>query len=188
MACLLANGRALECREAIGGIRNVYFVNQAVMGAYTLDADNELTDVATASDAYKYALNPQGSSFDEVITVSEENGTIFYEQSLILALPNLTSSAIKQLKVLTQGRYQVFVEDNNINTTTGHGDLYLAGSYNGMTVTAGNVGRGQAYGDMSGYNLTFMGREQEAAFVVNPSTDAADIFGGVTTTITVVTS
>ena len=28
MACLLANGRALECREAIGGIRNVYFVAQ----------------------------------------------------------------------------------------------------------------------------------------------------------------
>jgi len=25
MACLLTNGRGLECREAVGGLRNVYF-------------------------------------------------------------------------------------------------------------------------------------------------------------------
>lgn len=182
MACLLANGRALECRESIGGIRNVYFVNNNDMGAYTIDTDGELDDLGETSASFKYALNPQGSDFDEAITVSEENGTVFYEQTLNLSLPNLSKTALKNLKILTQGRFQIFVEDNNINETTGFGDLYLAGAYNGATVTGGNVGRGKAYGDMSGYNLTIVGREHRAALPVVPSTTtAATIFGGLTT-------
>ncbi len=182
MACLIANGRALECRESIGGIRNVYFVNHNDMGAYTIDDDGELDDLGETSASFKYALNPQGSDFDEAITVSEENGTVFYEQTLNLSLPNLSKDALKNLKILTQGRFQIFVEDNNINKITGFGDLYLAGAYNGATVTGGNVGRGKAYGDMSGYNLTIVGREQRAALIVIPSaTTAATIFGGLTT-------
>lgn len=183
MSCTLANGRGtLDCRESIGGIRNVYFVNHNDMGAYTIDADGDLTDLGESSTAYKYALNPQGSSFDEAITVSEENGTVFYEQTLTLSLPNLSSAALKALKILAQGRFQIFVEDNNINETTGHGACYLAGAYNGMTVTGGNVGRGQALADMSGYNLTFMGREQRAAILVTPASSAGEtLFAGLTT-------
>jgi len=182
MACLVANGRALECRESIGGIRNIYFVNNNVMGAYTIDVDGELDDLGAASASYKYELNPQSSDFDEAITVSEENGTVFYEQTINLALPNLSKDALKNLKLLAQGRFQIFVEDNNINEATGFGDLYLAGAYNGMTVTGGNIGRGKAFGDMSGYNIALVGREQRAALSVVPSAVVADtIFGGLTT-------
>lgn len=192
MACLLANGRALECRESIGGIRNIYFVNHNDMGAYTIDVDGELDDLGETSSAYKYELNPQGSDFDEAITVSEENGTVFYEQTLNLMLPNLSKDALKNLKVLAQGRFQIFVEDNNINEATGFGDLYLAGAYNGVTVTGGNIGRGKAFGDMSGYTLALVGREQRAALSVVPSAVVGDtIFGGLTTVAnrpTIVTS
>jgi len=97
-------------------------------------------------------------------------------------LPNLSKDALKNLKVLAQGRFQIFVEDNNINEATGFGDVYLAGAYNGMTVTGGNIGRGKAFGDMSGYNLALVGREQRAALSVVPSAVVADtIFGGLTT-------
>jgi len=107
---------------------------------------------------------------------------VFYEQTLNLALPNLSASAIKDLKILAQGRFQVFVEDNNINEVTGFGDLYLAGAYNGMTVTGGNIGRGKAFGDMSGYNLTLVGREQRAAMSVTAATQAGEtLFAGILT-------
>lgn len=182
MACLLQDGRGLECRTAIGGIRNVYFVNNGAAGTLVIGTDGQLTALGTASTAYQYALNPQSSTFDETVTVSEENGTVFYEQVLTLALPNLSITALKALKELVQGRFQVFVEDNNINEVTGNGDLYLAGAYNGMTVTAGNVGRGQAFGDMSGYNLTFTGREKAAAIaVVAADSVNEDVFQGLTT-------
>ncbi len=106
MACLLSNGRALECRESIGGIRNIYFVNHNDMGAYTIDVDGELDDLGATSSTYKYELNPQGSDFAEAITASEENGTVFYEQTLNLTLPNLSKDALKNLKILAQGRYK----------------------------------------------------------------------------------
>lgn len=186
MACLLTAGRGLECRDSVGGIRNIYFSNHNTMGAYTIDADGELDDLGTASSVYKYELIPQGSDFNEAITVSEENGTVFYEQTLNLMLPNLSKDALKNLKILVQGRFQIFIEDNNINETTGFGDLYLAGAYNGATVTAGTVARGKAFGDASGETLTIIGREQAAAYIVAPSaTSAATIFGGLTTTANV---
>tara|TARA_R110002020_G_scaffold115102_2_gene264729 strand:- start:2395 stop:2976 length:582 start_codon:yes stop_codon:yes gene_type:complete len=184
MACLLANGRGLECKESVGGIRNIYFINYGDMGALTLNTTGELlTDLGEPSTAFQYALNPQSSDFDEAITVSEENGTVFYEQTLNLALPNLSADALKELKILAQGRFQIFVEDNNINEVTGHGDLYLAGAYNGLTVTGGNIGRGKAFGDMSGYNLSLVGREQRAAVLVTAASSAGDaLFAGLTTT------
>ena len=190
MACDLANGRGLECRESIGGIKNIFIVNHGDMGAYTIDAQGELDDLGESSSAYKYALNPQGSDFDEAITVSEENGTVFYEQVLNVSLPNLSVTALKDLKILAQGRFQIFIEDNNINETTGLGDVYLAGAYNGMTVTGGNVGRGKAYGDMSGYNLTFTGREQRAALSLVAADAAGDnVFSSLTSNApTIVTS
>jgi hypothetical protein len=192
MSCTLANGRGLECRESIGGIKNIFIVNNNDMGAYTISASGELEDLGETSSAYQYALNPQGSDFDEAIIVSEENGTIFYEQTLNVSLPNLSVTALKELKILTQGRFQIFVEDNNINEETGFGDLYLAGAYNGMTATGGNVGRGKAYGDMNGYNITFTGREQRAALVVAAASSAGDtLFAGLTTALnepTIVTS
>ena len=53
MACDIANGRALECKESIGGIRNVYFANNGAGGSLTIDADGDLTGLGTSSsDVY----------------------------------------------------------------------------------------------------------------------------------------
>jgi hypothetical protein len=186
MACLIGNGRGLECREAVGGVRNVFFVNHDTLGDYTIDAEGQLTVISATVSVYKYALIPQGSEYTETVTVSEENGTVFYEQALNLALPNLTKDAIRYLKVLAQGRFQIFVEDNNINESTGFGQCYLVGAYNGATVTGGTVSVGKALGDMSGYNLTITGREQRAALFVEPG--SSTIFDAISSNITIVTS
>ena len=186
MACLLANGRGLECREAVGGVRKVYFANNGSMGTFTIDSDGQLTVVGTAASVYEYALNPQGSEYVETVTVSEENGTVFYEQVLTLSLPNLSKDALKYLKVLSQGRFQVFVEDNNVNEANGLGQCYLVGAYNGATVTGGTVSVGKALGDMSGYTLTITGREQRAALFVEPAT--TDQFDSLGAAITIVTA
>ena len=76
MACLLTNGRGLECREAVGGLRNVYFANHDTLGAYTVDADGQLTDVAGTTNVFKYALNPQSSEYTETITVSGDKALL----------------------------------------------------------------------------------------------------------------
>jgi|TARA_R110001632_G_scaffold116052_1_gene227607 hypothetical protein len=186
MACALTNGRALECREAVGGLRNVYFANHDTLGAYTI-SDGELTAVDTAAaDVFKYALNPQSSEYSETITVSEDNGTVFYEQVTTLMLPNLSKAALSALRLLTSGRFQIFTEDNNVNESNGFGVLYLVGAYNGATVTGGTVALGKALGDMSGYTLTITSRERKSALIVEAGTTT--IFDGISAAITVVTS
>ena len=187
MACLLTNGRGLECREAVGGLRNVYFANHDTLGAYTVDTDGQLTAIGAASgtDVFKYALNPQSSEYTETITVSEDNGTVFFEQVTTLMLPNLTKAALKALRLLTAGRFQLFAEDNNVSETTGFGQCYLVGAYNGATVTGGTVALGKALGDMSGYTLTITSRERKSALFVEPGTTT--IFDAISSNITIVT-
>lgn len=181
MSCDLSSGRTLGCRDSIGGIRNVYFVSNGDMGAYTFTANEELDAIATVTAAKKYELDNQSSTFDEVINVSEENGTVFYEQTIVLNFRNLTTADIKELKVIGQGRFQMFVEDNNLSdeTTTVNGRVYLVGAINGATLTAGNIGRGQSYGDQNGFSLTFTARESRAAYVLEASA-TADALAGVT--------
>ena len=187
MACgtLLTNGRGLECREAVGGLRNVYFANHDTLGAYTVDSDGQLTVVAGTTNVFKYALNPQSSEYTETITVSEDNGTVFYEQVTTLMLPNLSKAALKALRLLTAGRFQIFTEDNNVSETTGFGQCYLVGAYNGATVTGGTVALGKALGDMSGYTLTITSRERKSALFVEPGTTT--IFDAISSNLTIVT-
>lgn len=181
MSCDLSSGRTLGCRDSIGGIRNVYFVSNGDMGAYTFTANEELDAITSTVAAKKYELDNQSSTFDEVINVSEENGTVFYEQTIVLNFRNLTTADIKELKVIGQGRFQMFVEDNNLSdeTTTVNGRVYLVGAINGATLTAGNIGRGQSYGDQNGFSLTFTARESRAAYVLEASA-TADALAGVT--------
>ena len=185
MACALLNGRGLECREAVGGLRNVYFANHDTLGAYTIDADGQLTAVAGTTNVFKYALNPQSSEYTETITVSEDNGTVFYEQVTTLMLPNLSKAALSALRLLTSGRFQIFTEDNNVNEANGFGQCYLVGAYNGATVTGGSVALGKALGDMSGYTLTITSREKRSALIIEEGTTT--IFDGLGS-ITVVDS
>jgi len=187
MACDLANGRAISCLESVGGVRNVFFINNGTMGKLTIDSDGQLSDVASSTDAFKYALRSETSEYVETITVSPDNGTVFYEQTLTLSLPNLSKEALKYLKLLAQGRFQVFVEDNNVVEAKGFGQTYLMGAHNGATVTGGTVSIGKAYGDMSGYTLTITAKEQRAAYILEEGTTTQ--FDALTTgTITVVTS
>jgi len=55
MACDLTKGRALPCRESVGGLKAVYFVDFGDLGTLTLSSD-EVTDMTGTFSAYKYEL------------------------------------------------------------------------------------------------------------------------------------
>ena len=44
MACLLTHGRAEVCKEFVGGIKSIYFINYGNMGAITYNATADLED------------------------------------------------------------------------------------------------------------------------------------------------
>jgi hypothetical protein len=157
MACDLSLGRLEVCKDSVGGLKNVYFVNYGDLGAITYDVTNSdvIDAIAGTPDAYKYELKG-ASTFTQNINSSRENGTTFFEQVLELTFKKLTIKDHKELKLMAYGRPNVIVEDNN-------GNFFLAGLEHGMDVTGGTIVTGGAMGDLSGYTLTLTGMEKVPA-------------------------
>ena len=168
MACEnLSLGRLKPCKDSVGGLKAVYFINYGDITALTYDSTDTdvIESIGTGVSAYKYDVHFM-SSLTQNVQASVENGTVAFEQVLELSLPKLTKEDHKEIKLLAHGSPHVVVEDQN-------GGWFLAGAVNGMDVTAGTVVTGTAMGDMSGYTLTLTGMERMPAnFLASDLTDA----------------
>ena len=176
MACDLTRGRKEPCKDVVGGIKAVYFIDY---GDITISYDSTNTDVIDdlgAVTAYKYELKGN-SSFEQAITSSRENGTTFFEQTLNLTLKKLSKEDNKELKLLAFGSAHVVVEDYNGNT-------FVMGAEHGAEVTGGTISTGAAMGDLSGYTLTLAASELQPANFLDGAT-SADPFAGLISTVTV---
>jgi hypothetical protein len=167
MSCDISTGRLEPCKNSVGGLTAVYFVNYGDATGYTYDlVDTDVIDlVAGTPTAYKYELKGT-SSFTQNINASRDNGTVFFEQVLELSLKKLTMKDHRNIKLLAYGRPQVLVEDYN-------GNVFYCGLKNGMDVTGGTIVTGAAMGDMSGYTLTLTGMEQVPANFLGAAITAA---------------
>lgn len=167
MACDISLGRIEPCKDSIGGLRAVYFVNWGDATTYTYDITNTdvIDSVGGTPVAFKYDLKGT-SSFEQTITSSRDNGTTFFEQTLNLTLKKLSIVDHKQIKLLSYGRPQVLVEDNN-------GNIFYCGLTKGMEVSGGTIVTGAAMADMSGYTLTLSGQEPVPANFLGDTLTAA---------------
>ena len=157
MACDLAIGRIEPCKDSVGGLKNLYFVNYGDLGAITYDVTNTdvIDAVAGTPDAYKYEIKG-ASSFTQNIQSSRDTGTTAFEQVIEVTLKKLSIADHKELKILAFGRPHVIIEDNN-------GNYFLAGLEHGADVTGGTIVTGTAMSDLSGYTLTLTGMEKAPA-------------------------
>jgi len=157
MACDLAIGRVEPCKDSVGGLKNLYFVNYGDLGTITYDVTNSdvIDSVAGTPDAYKYEIKG-ASSFTQNIQSSRDTGTTAFEQVVEVTLKKLTIADHKELKILAFGRPHVIVEDYN-------GNFFLAGLEHGTEVTGGTIVTGTAMSDLSGYTLTLTGMERTPA-------------------------
>ena len=154
MPCNLSAGRQEVCKESIGGLAGVYFLNYTT-SSFTKNANGQVTALPSGSTVYYYELKGT-SAYTETVNSSRENGTTFFQQELALTLKKLSIVDHKQIKLLAYGRPQVIVEDNN-------GNFFYCGLEHGMDVTGGTIVTGAAMGDLSGYTLTLTGMEQVPA-------------------------
>jgi len=179
MACDLSAGRALPCKDVVGGIKAVYFTNYGDIGTVSVSATtDEVEDMDGTFDAYKYDLKGD-SSFEQAVNVSRATGTTFYEQTLTLTLTKLSKEDNKQLKLLAYGRPQVVVVDYNENA-------FLMGLENGADASAGTISTGTAMGDLSGYTMTLVAQEKLPANFISGATDASPYAGMSSATDTIV--
>lgn len=171
MACDLTAGRIEPCKDVVGGLHAVYFMNFASAPSSDIVYDVTNTDVietinSTPStiSAYKYELKGN-SSFEQTITSSRENGTTVFDQVLNLTLKKQDLATHKEVKLLAFGRPKIVVEDKN-------GNFFLMGLDYGADVTGGTIATGAAMGDLSGYTLTFTANEKLPANFLEATSEA----------------
>lgn len=155
MACTsLSAGRLEVCKDTVGGLAAVYFINfeDAV---YFIDADGLASEDGNVPAAYKYDLRGT-STFEQNLQTSRENGTTFVEQTLTVSLKKQDSTTNKEVKLLAYGRPKVLVEDNN-------GNVFVMGHEYGAELTTAATSSGAAMGDKSGYEMTFVASEKTLA-------------------------
>jgi hypothetical protein len=159
MACELTLGRKVPCKDAIGGIDKLFFLNyQEYMiteAAGVVSVINE-SDGVTPATAYEYQVRDSVSGLTHNINSSRDNGTTWIEQVITAQLQVVTAADNEELMLLIYGRPLVIVQDKL-------GKFWLAGKLRGCDVTGGNSTTGAAMGDLNGYSLTVTGMENKFA-------------------------
>jgi hypothetical protein len=194
MACLITSGRIEPCKDSLGGLRNVYFINEDISanymyresapGVYVVDTDfSESIDyVNFVEKLYKFELKSNENVYDQEIVSSRENGTTFFRQTLTIKLKKQDIATHNAVKTLAYAKPRILVENNE-------GQFFLVGLLRGCDLTAGSINNGGALGDFSGYSLTFQAEELLPSQFVASGTSAfyydIDPSGGQTASIIV---
>ena len=176
MACDLTRGRKVPCKDILGGIARVWFVDHGDLGTVTETAD-EITDLSGTFTAYQYDCHG-ANSFEQTVNSSRENGTTFYEQVINLQFSKLSKEDNAELKLMAFGRPHVCIEDRN-------GNFMQFGTVHGCEVTGGTIASGSAFGDLSGYTLTLTAQEAKPANFISGGTSADPYAGMSSATVTV---
>jgi len=163
MACIISKGRLEPCKEFVGGLYKIWFVNFGAISGTTV-TDNQISSlgVPAASSLFEYELKGT-SNLTQEMTSSRENGTTFVTQTLTLDLKGADYITNNEIKLLAYGRPHIIVQDN-------YGSAWLVGKTLGAELTTSNLSTGSAMLDKYGYTLTFVGMEKEYAYFLSGST------------------
>ena len=170
MACAITHGRIEPCKDSLGGLRNVYFINDDLVTGEVVFYDptsppfvdtDEVYYVTNVASIYKFELKSNENVYDQEIVSSRENGTTFFRQTLTIKLKKQDIATHNAVKTLAYAKPRILVENNE-------GQFFLVGMFRGCDLTAGSINNGGALGDFSGYSLTFQAEELvPSPFVMN---------------------
>jgi len=168
MACSnLTAGFTLDCNDSNAGIDKVFIANGPVESitesAGTITAITVGGSALVPADFFEFEVPRQTSSFTETINVSQENGTVFYDQALTMVFNKMEASKRDQILLMAQATNMVVVfKDNN-------GKYFSVGVERGAYMTAGTSVSGTAYSDRNGYEITISGAEASPSYEVTGS-------------------
>jgi hypothetical protein len=164
MACELSTGFTLDCKDGIGGIKQIVLVDKTEVTSFTLDANEIVTAIngPASGDLYTYELPTQTGSFEETINFNRDNGTVFYTQTVNVMLQKLSSAKRLELQGVATARVIVFVEDTN-------GNWWAVGYEYGADLSTSTAATGAVLGDMNGYTLAFVHEAAKRAYKLSGS-------------------
>ena len=166
MPCALTQGFILDCKESLGGVKSVRFVEFDNVASIAYAAGVATLTMVASKKFWKYNQVRETSSFTETITANVQNGTIFYQQEVTVIINKLAAATRNEILLLAKNRLMAIVEDMN-------GSFWLVGAKNGADITSGNSATGTASGDRNGYTLTFQAMEADPIWSVSAAAISA---------------
>lgn len=167
--CLITSAICKGCRDTVGGLKNAYVLAGSITGVTY--SSGSIASMSGTGTWYQFQLEKNTASFTETITASLENGTVFYQQDLVMVFNKLRQTVQNQLIKLAQcTELRVLVESNE-------GTWFLLGYDFGMALSAGSASTGLTFGDRNGYTVTLTGFERDPAPAFDTTLTKAQILG-----------
>ncbi len=168
MSCSTINANIpLDCLGISGGIEKVFIAN-GPSSSITETAGNitaiavDGTDLGPA-DFFSFGTPKQVSSVSEVPAISQENGTIAYQQDLTLIMNKLDADKRNQILLMAQSNQMIVVaKDNN-------GTYWVIGAVRGAYLGSATATTGVLFSDRSGYELVLSSLEAQPMFTIDGS-------------------
>jgi hypothetical protein len=173
MACNVSAARGIDCRDAIGGLKAIYFtktyepniLKEAAVAATSYEITQaNFANWSTADTGvvtlYKYDLVTDLSSFSSAVEADKATGSVMWNQTLTVVLQKVVTADLYQLGLISKNRMQIWVQDSNDN-------VYLMGINDGCYLTGGDsIVTGAGRSDMNGLNLTFTAKEVAPLYTI----------------------
>ena len=144
-------GLDVDCRESVGGIKEVYILGDRKEVKVNLSEDSTaITSITLDADSGKfkpYKFRKQTGSMVSTINTSEENGTTFVQTDVTLVFHKMEAKKRLEISALMVGDCAMLVKDGN-------NKYWYLGYDEPVTMTAGTAATGTAKGDKNGYDLT----------------------------------
>lgn len=163
MTCALTSNYTLDCRDSVGGLVEIYFIEAGNVSSIT-EASGNVTTITKASGKVfrKYEQDQDTAFFVENLNSNVQNGSLFYQQELTIVCNKMQTALRNELLLLNKNRLIAVAKDAN-------GTYWLLGKTRFLHATAGNSGTGTASGDRNGYTFTYTALEPALAPTVGSS-------------------
>jgi hypothetical protein len=159
MSCIIDNGYALGC-ASVGGVEKVWLGTWADASTYTMDADNIITAVTSASTVYLFEQDMEYAGLNQTGVFTRENGTVHYESVLSVKFTNLDADLRNTVLALGKAPVVAIVKSNA-------GLYYIAGVETAGRATEGTASLGVAMADLNGATLSFTFKSQNGVYLIN---------------------
>lgn len=159
--CNLSSAIALDCLDAIGGIKTLWVSTDFDYTSITAGATAGITALTGGTgDFYQIEVAKDTASFTETFNVSNTNGTSFFEQAVTIPVQHLSSAKRQQIQLLAYNRASRCVFEDN------QGLYWLVGLTRGCVLSSGTTTTGTAVGDATQYSFVLTAQEPEMAYQV----------------------
>lgn len=172
MSCLLTQWFDIDCNDSIGGIEEIYLMENTSLTSIT-EASGVVTGITTSASRkfQRYRLKDEVGALTAPVNHNQQNGTTFFQHTLEFNLSKLTATKRNEMKILATTNATAIIKDMN-------GLYWMAGKTRGLYPSAGDFATGKAAGDLNGVSMTLTAKEKEPPLSVDSNLITSALING----------